>query len=207
MYLCQSSTGYEPGLNALTINPPPCLPKPTSLSMSDNKSVSHIPVLTGSTNYCAWWIKVDSYADFHGFSAAYEGKNKPADPGSPTSVETAGQRELKAKGLLKSTVSEIISQELYDKKVSLDTTKKMLDHLKDKYEKQGAITSLLNFTQLFEWWFADDGDLEGQLGRFYDIWSRCAVRATLPYCSQRDSASYLARLVPLVTSGRLILDC
>ena len=33
------------------------------------------------------------------------------------------------------------------------------------------------------------------------------VRATLPYCSQRDSASYLARLVPLVTSGRLILDC
>ena len=32
------------------------------------------------------------------------------------------------------------------------------------------------------------------------------VRATLPYCSQRDSASYLARLVPLVTSGRLILD-
>ena len=33
------------------------------------------------------------------------------------------------------------------------------------------------------------------------------VRAILPYCSQRDSASYLARLVPLVTSGRLILDC
>ena len=33
------------------------------------------------------------------------------------------------------------------------------------------------------------------------------VRATLPYCSQCDSASYLARLVPLVTSGRLILDC
>ena len=33
------------------------------------------------------------------------------------------------------------------------------------------------------------------------------VRATLPYCSQRDLASYLARLVPLVTSGRLILDC
>ena len=33
------------------------------------------------------------------------------------------------------------------------------------------------------------------------------VRATLPYYSQRDSASYLARLVPLVTSGRLILDC
>ena len=33
------------------------------------------------------------------------------------------------------------------------------------------------------------------------------VRATLPYCSQRDSASCLARLVPLVTSGRLILDC
>ena len=33
------------------------------------------------------------------------------------------------------------------------------------------------------------------------------VRATLPYCSQRDSASYLARLVPLVTSGRLIPDC
>ena len=32
------------------------------------------------------------------------------------------------------------------------------------------------------------------------------VRATLPYCSLRDSASYLARLVPLVTSGRLILD-
>ena len=34
-----------------------------------------------------------------------------------------------------------------------------------------------------------------------------SVRATLPYCSQRDSASYLARLVPLVTSSRLILDC
>ena len=33
------------------------------------------------------------------------------------------------------------------------------------------------------------------------------VRATLPYCSQCDSASYLARLVPLVTSGRLIPDC
>ena len=33
------------------------------------------------------------------------------------------------------------------------------------------------------------------------------VRATLPYCSQRDSASCLASLVPLVTSGRLILDC
>ena len=44
------------------------------------------------------------------------------------------------------------------------------------------------------------------------IWSDCQhvrmiVRATLPYCSQRDSASCLARLVPLVTSGRLILDC
>ena len=44
-------------------------------------------------------------------------------------------------------------------------------------------------------------------------WANCfrthnepTVRATLPYCSQRDSASYLARLVPLVTSGRLILD-
>ena len=33
------------------------------------------------------------------------------------------------------------------------------------------------------------------------------VRATLPYYSQRDSASYLARLVPLVTSSRLIPDC
>ena len=34
-----------------------------------------------------------------------------------------------------------------------------------------------------------------------------SVRATPPYCSQRDSASYLARPVPLVTSGRLIPDC
>ena len=51
----------------------------------------------------------------------------------------------------------------------------MLDHLRDKYEKQGAIASLLDFTQLFEWQFADDGDLEGQLGRFYDIRSQCAV--------------------------------
>ena len=80
--------------------------------MSDNKSVSHIPVLTGSTNYRAWWIKVDSYADLHGFSTAYEGTNEPADRSNPTSVETAGLRELKAKGLLKSTVSDIIAQEL-----------------------------------------------------------------------------------------------
>ena len=36
---------------------------------------------------------------------------------------------------------------------------------------------------------------------------RAVVRATLPYCSQHDSASCLARLVPLVTSGRLIPDC
>ena len=143
--------------------------------MSDNKSVSHIPVLTGSTNYRAWWIKVDSYADLHGFSAAYEGNNEPTDRTNPTSVETAGLRELKAKGLLKSTVSDIITQELYDKKATLDTAKKMLDHLKDKYEKQGAIASLLDFTQLFEWRFVDDSDLEGQLGRFYDIRSRCAV--------------------------------
>ena len=45
---------------------------------------------------------------------------------------------------------------------------------------------------------------------FYQLDNRSSlivVRATLPYCSQRDSASYLARLVPLVTSGRLILDC
>ena len=85
--------------------------------MSDNKSVSHIPVLTGSTNYRAWWIKVDSYADLHGFSAAYKGTNTPADQANPTSVETAGLRELKAKGLLKSTVSDIIAQcqECYQK--------------------------------------------------------------------------------------------
>ena len=51
----------------------------------------------------------------------------------------------------------------------------MLKYLKGKYEKQGAIASLLDFTQLFEWWFADDGDLEGQLGQFYDIRSQCAV--------------------------------
>ena len=148
--------------------------------MSDNKSVSHIPVLTGSTNYRAWWIKVDSYADLHGFSAAYEGKNEPADQSNPTSVETAGLRELKAKGLLKSMVSDIIAQELYDKKATLDTAKKMLDHLKDKYEKQGAIASLLDFTQLFEWRFVDDGDLEGQLGRFYDIRSLSGRRDLLP---------------------------
>ena len=84
-------------------------------------------------------------------------------------------RELKAKGLLKSTVSDIISQELYDKETTLDTAQKMLDHLKGKYEKQGAIASLLDFTQLFEWRFIDDGGLEGQLSRFYDIQSRCAV--------------------------------
>ena len=72
--------------------------------MPDNKSVSHIPVLTGSTNYRAWWIKVDSYADLHSFSAAYEGINEPANQTNPTLVETAGLRELKAKGLLKSTV-------------------------------------------------------------------------------------------------------
>ena len=139
--------------------------------MSDNKSVSHIPVLTGSTNYRAWWIKVDSHANLHGFSAAYEGNNEPADRANPTSIETAGLRELKAKGLLKSTVSDIIAQELYDKKVTLDTAQKMLEYLKGKYKKQGAIASLLDFTQLFEWRFADDGDLEGQLGRFYNIQS------------------------------------
>ena len=101
--------------------------------MPDNKSVSHILVLTGSTNYHAWWIKVDSYADLHSFSATYEGINEPADQMNPTSVETAGLYELKAKGLLRSTVSDIITQELYDKKAMLDTAKKMLDHLKDKY--------------------------------------------------------------------------
>ena len=134
--------------------------------MSDNKPVSHIPVLTGSTNYCSWWIKIDSYADLHGFSAAYEGKNNPADPGNPTLVETAGQRKLKAKGkgLLKSTVSDIIAQELYDKKVMLTTAQQMLTHLKDEYKKQGAIASLLDFIQLFEWQFTDDSNLEGQLG-------------------------------------------
>ena len=143
--------------------------------MPDNKSVSHIPVLTGSTNYRAWWIKVDSYADLHSFSAAYEGTNAPADQGNPTLVETAGLHELKTKGLLKSTVSDIIVQDLYDKKVTLDTSQKMLKYLKGKYKKQGAIASLLDFTQLFEWRFADDSDLEGQLGRFYNIRSRCAV--------------------------------
>ena len=43
---------------------------------------------------------------------------------------------------------------------------------------------------------------EFMLGRDNQVF----VRATLPYCSQRDAASSLARLVPLVTSGRLILD-
>ena len=33
------------------------------------------------------------------------------------------------------------------------------------------------------------------------------VRATLPYCSQCDSVPCLVRLVPLVTSSRLIPDC
>ena len=37
-------------------------------------------------------------------------------------------------------------------------------------------------------------------------WAQSSVRATLPYCSQHDVASSLARLAPLVTSGRLILD-
>ena len=143
--------------------------------MTDNKSVSHIPVLTGSTNYRSWWIKVDSYTDLHSFSATYEGKNDPADPTNPTLVETASQCELKAKGLLKLKISDIIAQELYNQKATLDTTQKMLAHLKDKYEKQGAIASLLDFTQLFEWWSTDNGNLEGQLGWFYDIQSRCAV--------------------------------
>ena len=46
----------------------------------------------------------------------------------------------------------------------------------------------------------------GQNSSFLCFSPVITVRATLPYCSQRDVASSLARLVPLVTSGRLILD-
>ena len=69
-----------------------------------------------------------------------------------------------------------------------------------KGEKIISGHSLLDQTVLTSKWFLRDTQTDKAYER------KEYVRATLPYCSQHDTASSLARLVPLVTSGRLILD-
>ncbi|KAF9649163.1 hypothetical protein BDM02DRAFT_1973233 [Thelephora ganbajun] len=155
--------------------------------MSDLTQIAgKMPILTGKANYRLWAMELEATSQLGGFWGAYIGKNNPIEE-TAAQKDAVAQREMKAMGFIKKTVSPIIALEIHaevfpdptstdtDRKRKPESAKEIFDYLATQYEKKDAISSLLDYRQLLRATLTDDGTLEAQLGNLYDLRSRCSL--------------------------------
>jgi hypothetical protein len=180
-----------------------------------------MPILTGKANYRQWAMEIEATAQLGGFWGAYTGNNNPIDD-SATQKDATAQREMKATGLIKKTVSPVIALELSGE-IAADTdekgvstkrkvknSKELLEYLQSTYEKKDAVSSLLDYRLLLRATLVDDGSLETQLNDLFDLRSRCALHglkledyqfAAIILISLPDTFSHIAD--NLLASGKI----
>jgi hypothetical protein len=154
--------------------------------MSSNINLSCIVILSNQTNYCDWSLEIKATARLSGFWKAYNGTNV-ASTGSinVAEIDQVEQCEEQAMGLSLKTVTSNFCIKLKEycpspsiPTVTYVTTAKIFwDYLCTKFEKQGGISTLLNFEILIETRLVDDSILEGQLNALKSTRSRCALNS------------------------------
>ena len=99
-------------------------------------------------------------------------------------IDKIKQREQKAKGLILSTVSQVLKRELHglsntttsgsSSKTTPATAQQMWDHLKSKFKEKTARMLFLDIEKLLRSDLVDDGTMEAQLNKLSEIRSTCA---------------------------------
>ena len=165
----------------------------------DNKSqLSSVPLLSGKQNYRAWALAIKGAAMWGGLWQHFVDPNilesikpepdaqattsaettEPAKPAATTSAEIQ-KLEMKAVGALIMTTVPIIQMELDSLKPNPDEktifTWDMWQHLKSKYETRDGVSALLDYKKFIHTTLSDDGTLEDQLNRHYELCSSCAT--------------------------------
>ena len=162
------------------------------MSSSNNQSTvpGKIPTLTGTRNYVQWAWSIEGTAQLGTFWSAYIGTNNPLN-NSVKQKDTCLQREMKALGLIKTTVNQAVASEIQsmpevtqiangtDNKITTTTrppnAKEIWEHLKFRYQKQDPRSKLDDLRLLLRPSFVDDGSLEAQLNNLIQVRSRCVL--------------------------------
>jgi len=161
--------------------------------MSSENSFPKLPILLGSANWREWHRAIAATAALGGFAAPIFNPTKNvADEKSGLTADAATQREMKASGLILRTISPHIADELFDAVLSPSPPKEgetggdddptpvtaaadQFNYLKAKYEKSDAVSVIFEWQKLITTRLVDDGTLEAQLDKLWEIRTCCAL--------------------------------
>ena len=154
---------------------------------SSNVDLKGIPVLSTQHHYHDWAMAVQGQARLVGCWKAFTGTNTTSST-SPDATEQdhVEQREEKAIDLILRTISPNLQEDLLTRDFTLSTqstatpayTSTAVDywkHLKTKFEKQDGISALLDYANLVNTKFMDDGTIEAQINALDTTRLRCAL--------------------------------
>jgi len=151
--------------------------------MFSGLAITRIPILSSQAQYLDWSLEFKATAMMGGFHDALIGQNKTTST-EPSETDKVSQRELKAKGLILKTISQVLRRELmalhFTTTATSTTTdipataQQMWEHLKLKFKESG-FRVLLDFKKLCHFNLVDDGTMEAQLNTLSNIRSTCAL--------------------------------
>ena len=150
---------------------------------SSFSSLSHIPILTGSTDYACWSLAIKNaamMADVWEYLDSTETYPTPKNLKAPTDDETAAikvwkKANSKALGLMGSTCTEELQLHIDKYCVSTTTTStttvspdpptaaEVWKHLATKYKKKDGVTAAMDWGNLIEDRFKSDVCMEEQI--------------------------------------------
>ena len=140
-------------------------------------SLSHIPVLTSSTNYACWSLVINNaamMADVWEYLDRTETYPKVANIKAPTTDETAAikvwkKANSKALGLMGSTCTKELQLHIDEYCISATTSKdpptahQVWEHLATKYKKKDSVSAAMDWGNLIKEQFKPDVQMEEQI--------------------------------------------
>ena len=157
------------------------------------KQITTIEHLSGHTNYRKWALAIKSAAQLGSVWEAINGTDEAISESAQHKADFRS-RAGKAIGLITSTVSDTLRLELAELplityKVEVGTgdnatsesltrennADELWRYLKGKFEKKDGVSAILDYHQLIQTRFIDDGNLEKQLNDMQNLRSKCAL--------------------------------